>query len=92
MVLFDPNSQLHHIGFLRLLRWSFTGVALVSCLGLGAVDVLYNIKNVNPKQRNTLSMLTIENVHDTALLAHVAGTYVISKFVSTLLAISLGLQ
>lgn len=67
--------------FLRLLRWTFTGVALVSCLGLGAVDVVYNLKNVKASRRNTLSMFTIENVHDTALLAHVAGSYVITFIV-----------
>ncbi|KAG9119704.1 hypothetical protein FRC07_005134, partial [Ceratobasidium sp. 392] len=67
--------------FLRLLRWGFTGVAAVACLGLGPVDFYYNIKNVAAGKRNTLSMLTIENVHDTSLYAHVVGIYVITLII-----------
>ncbi|KAG8768164.1 hypothetical protein FRC12_005735, partial [Ceratobasidium sp. 428] len=67
--------------FLRLLRWSFTAVAAVCCLGLGPVDIFYNLKYVSAGKRNTLSMLTIENIHDTSLYAHVAAIYVITLIV-----------
>ncbi|KAG8712230.1 hypothetical protein FRC08_014855 [Ceratobasidium sp. 394] len=67
--------------FLRLLRWSFTAVALVCCLGLGPVDVFYNLKHVASGKRNTLSMFTIENIHGTSLFAHVAAIYVITLIV-----------
>ncbi|QRV98162.1 hypothetical protein RhiJN_26181 [Ceratobasidium sp. AG-Ba] len=67
--------------FLRLLRWSFTAVAAVSCLGLGPVDVFYNLKNVASGKRNTLSMFTIENVHDLSLYAHVVASYAITLII-----------
>ncbi|KAJ1306005.1 hypothetical protein OPQ81_010720 [Rhizoctonia solani] len=67
--------------FLRLLRWSFTGVALVSVLGIGVFDYVYNLKNVDPADRNPLSMFTIENINDRALYVHVAGTYAITLII-----------
>ncbi|KAG8742312.1 hypothetical protein FRC10_001670 [Ceratobasidium sp. 414] len=51
---------------------------LLCCLGLGPVDIFYNLKNVASGKRNTLSMFTIENIHDTALYAHVVAIYVIT--------------
>jgi hypothetical protein len=73
------TTQLLSSGFLRLLRWCFTAITVVCCLGLGPVDIFYNLKNVASGKRNTLSMLTIENVHDTSLYAHVVAIYAISE-------------
>ncbi|CUA66982.1 putative protein C354,08c [Schizosaccharomyces pombe 972h-] [Rhizoctonia solani] len=67
--------------FLRLLRWSFTGVAFVSVAGIGVFDYVYNLKNVDAKDRNPLSMFTIENIHEQALYVHVAGAYVITLII-----------
>ncbi|KEP52413.1 tranport-associated late exocytosis protein [Rhizoctonia solani 123E] len=67
--------------FLRLLRWSFTGVAFVSVAGIGVFDYVYNLKNVNASDRNPLSMFTIENIHGQALYVHVAGAYVITLII-----------
>ncbi|QRW25307.1 hypothetical protein RhiXN_07256 [Rhizoctonia solani] len=64
--------------FLRLLRWSFTGVAVVGVLGVGIFDYVYNLKHVPEKERNILSMFTIENIRDEALYVHVAGAYAIT--------------
>jgi hypothetical protein len=53
-------------------------VAVVAVLGVGLFDYVYNLKNVPAKERNILSMFTIENIRDDALYVHVAGAYAIS--------------
>ncbi|CAE6492579.1 unnamed protein product [Rhizoctonia solani] len=67
--------------FLRLLRWSFTAVALVSVLGIGVFDYVYNLKHVDATERNPLSMFTIQDIHDEALYVHVAGAYAITLII-----------
>ncbi|CAA7260544.1 unnamed protein product [Cyclocybe aegerita] len=64
--------------FLRLLRWLFAGIALLACGVLIPINVVYNLKNVNTKRRDILSMLTIRDVQGDFLFAHVAVTYLIT--------------
>jgi hypothetical protein len=66
--------------FLRMLRWLFLGVSLLSCGVLIPINVVYNIQNVDKDTRNSLSILTIQDVKGTILFAHVAVTYIISTF------------
>ncbi|RXW14887.1 hypothetical protein EST38_g10967 [Candolleomyces aberdarensis] len=64
--------------FNRLLRWLFTGVVVLTCGVLIPINVVYNLKNVKPKQRDYLSMLTIRDVQGDFLYAHVVVTYLIT--------------
>ncbi|KDN47923.1 hypothetical protein RSAG8_03343, partial [Rhizoctonia solani AG-8 WAC10335] len=49
--------------------------------GIGVFDYVYNLKNVDASDRNPLSMLTVENIHERALYVHVAGAYVITLII-----------
>lgn len=64
--------------FLRLMRWLFTWIALLTCAVLIPINVSYNIKNIDASDRDFLSMLTIRDVHGNWLYAHVIVTYLIS--------------
>jgi len=61
--------------FLRLMRWLFTGITLLTCGILIPINVTYNLKNVQPENRDLLSMLTIRDVGGGWLYVHVAVTY-----------------
>lgn len=61
-----------------MLRWLFTGIAVLTCGVLVPINVTYNLKNVNSDDRDILSMLTIRDVHDKILFAHVTVTYLVS--------------
>ncbi|EKM53375.1 uncharacterized protein PHACADRAFT_259710 [Phanerochaete carnosa HHB-10118-sp] len=63
--------------FLRMMRWLFTGVALLTCAALIPVNVVYNLQNVNSDDRDALSMLTIRDLDSKVLFVHVAATYII---------------
>lgn len=63
--------------FLRMCRWLFTAVALLTCGVLIPLNIIYNLNNVPVTQRNFLSTLTISNVRGTFLWAHVAMSYLI---------------
>ncbi|GJE91360.1 hypothetical protein PsYK624_075090 [Phanerochaete sordida] len=67
--------------FLRMMRWLFTAVALLTCAVLIPINVVYNIRNVKSADRDVLSMLTIRDVNSRVLFVHVAATYVISFLV-----------
>jgi hypothetical protein len=71
--------------FLRMLRTLFTGVAILTAAVLLPINAVYNIKNVKPKKRDVLSMLTIRDVGGNLLFAHVAVTYVITLFLCYLI-------
>ena len=64
--------------FLRMLRWLFTGIAALTCGVLIPINVTYNLKNVKSEDRDVLSMLTIRDVQDKILFAHVVVTYLVS--------------
>jgi len=64
--------------FLRLMRWLFTGITLLTCCILIPINVVYNLKNVKSTDRDILSMLTIRNVSGNLLFVHVAVTYMIT--------------
>lgn len=53
--------------FLRMLAYIFLGIAIITCGALIPINVTYNFKNVEEDKRNTLSILTIENVEGTTL-------------------------
>jgi len=67
--------------FLRLLRWLFTGVAGLACFILIPINISYNLKFVNSKQRDVLSILTIRDVTGNFLYAHVIVTYLITLLI-----------
>lgn len=70
-----------YLRFGRLLRWLFTGITLLTCGILIPINALYNLKNVNQKKRDILSMLTIRDVSGNILFVHVAVTYLITFLV-----------
>ncbi|WVQ86148.1 hypothetical protein IAT38_008316 [Cryptococcus sp. DSM 104549] len=61
--------------FLRMLRNIFTVISIIS-LGLLAINIIYNLKYVDSKERNTLSLLTIQNVEGGFMWAAVGASYV----------------
>ena len=48
--------------FLRMMRWLFTGIAVLGCGILIPINVYYNLKHVDKEGRDILSMLTIRDV------------------------------
>ncbi|KAI0758495.1 DUF221-domain-containing protein [Trametes elegans] len=71
-----------YLRFLRMCRWLFTTVAAVTCAILVPVTVVYNLKNVKPKGRDILSMLTIRDLEGTDyIFAHIGVTYAITVIV-----------
>jgi len=67
--------------FLRLMRWLFLSVSLLTCAVLIPINVTYNLKHIPSKARDILTMLTIRDVSGELLYAHVAVTYVITFLV-----------
>ena len=65
--------------FLRLLRWLFLFIAVLTCAVLIPVNVSYNIAHVPSGSRDILSMLTIRDVKGHSLFVHIAAEYVISQ-------------
>ena len=53
----------------------------MTCGILIPVNVIYNIRNVPTEARDILSMLTIRDVHDDMLIAHVVVDYLITFIV-----------
>ena len=60
-----------------MMRWLFTSIAFLTCAVLIPVNVTYNLKNVQSKDRDVLSMLTIRDVSNKLLFIHVAVSYLI---------------
>ncbi|KAI8968836.1 DUF221-domain-containing protein [Trametes punicea] len=68
--------------FLRMCRWLFTAIALLTCAVLIPVNVVFNLKYVPAKGRDALSMLTIRDLDKSNwIFAHVVVTYVITLVV-----------
>jgi calcium permeable stress-gated cation channel len=63
--------------FLRMMRWLFTIIALLGCAMTMPVDFIYTVNHTkgSNKDVNLLTKLTIRDVHDTSLFAHVAASY-----------------
>lgn len=64
--------------FLRLMRWLFAGISVLTCAVLVPINVTYNLNNIDENKRDILSMLTIRDVHGNWLYAHVIVTYLIT--------------
>lgn len=70
-----------YLRFLRMMRTTFTLVALATCVVLIPVNVSYNLSHVDSSQRDVLSMLTIRDVGGNFLWAHVGMVYVVTGIV-----------
>lgn len=70
-----------YLRFLRLCRWLFSAIALLTCGVLAPINAVYNLRNVKSEDRDALSMLTIRNVSGNLLFVHVAVTYIITIIV-----------
>ncbi|TFK44898.1 hypothetical protein BDQ12DRAFT_673776 [Crucibulum laeve] len=64
--------------FLRMMRWLFGGIALLTCSILLPINIIYNLQHVDKKKRDILTMLTIRDVGGSFLYAHVVVTYLIT--------------
>lgn len=67
--------------FIRMMRSLLATVALLCCVILLPIDVIYNLNHVPSTGRDILSMLTIRDVQGSYLFAHVAMTYLITAVV-----------
>ncbi|KAF8270502.1 DUF221-domain-containing protein [Lactarius quietus] len=70
-----------YLRFLRMMRTTFSLVALATCAILIPINVAYNLSHVPSSDRDVLSMLTIRNVSGNILWAHVGMVYVITGIV-----------
>ena len=70
-----------YLRFVRLCRWLFSAIALLTCAVLIPVNVVYNLRFVPSKNRDVLSMLTIRSVGGNWIIAHVVVTYMITFLV-----------
>ncbi|KAF8911516.1 hypothetical protein CPB84DRAFT_1812352 [Gymnopilus junonius] len=64
--------------FLRLLRWLFSGITILTCGILIPINVVYNLRDVKSSDRDILSMLTIRDVSGPFLYAHIVVAYLIT--------------
>ena len=64
-----------------MMRWIYTGVAAVTCAVLIPVNVTYNLKNIDSKDRTLLSLLTIRDVSGNILFVHVGAVYMVTMVV-----------
>jgi hypothetical protein len=60
------------------MRWLFTAIAFIACAVLIPINVTYNLRHVDAKRRDILSILTIRDVDGELLYAHVAVSYVVT--------------
>jgi calcium permeable stress-gated cation channel len=67
--------------FLRMMRWIFLAVSVLCCAVLIPINVSYNLKFVPEDSRDTLGILTLQNLSGSWLVAHVAMSYVINGIV-----------
>ncbi|TFY53935.1 hypothetical protein EVG20_g9911, partial [Dentipellis fragilis] len=64
--------------FLRMVRFIFTIITLISCGILLPVNIAYNLKEVPKESRDILSMLTIRDLQHNILFVHVGATYLMT--------------
>jgi hypothetical protein len=67
--------------FLRMMRWLFTCLAILSAGALIPGDAMFSLKNTKPKNRTPLSILTIQDVGGNLLYIHIAASYVFTAVV-----------
>ncbi|KAG9055422.1 hypothetical protein FS842_002232 [Serendipita sp. 407] len=67
--------------FLRMMSWIFLFVSVITCGALIPINVAYNRKYVDEQKRNTLSILTVQDVEGKTLFFHVAASYLINIIV-----------
>ena len=68
--------------FLRLLRWLFFSIALITCAVLIPINITQSIHNdPDATQRDGLSILTIRDVKGNWLFVHVGVTYLITVLI-----------
>ncbi|CAG7850689.1 Uncharacterized protein C354.08c [Serendipita indica DSM 11827] len=70
-----------YLRFLRMMSWIFLLVSVLTCGALIPINISYNYKNVDARTRNTLSILTVQDVQGTTLFFHVAASYIINIIV-----------
>jgi calcium permeable stress-gated cation channel len=70
--------------FLRLLRWLSSAVTVACCGILLPVNIIFNLNNVKPSDRDQLSMMTIVAVKGNILFVHVAVSYIVCEWVHTI--------
>lgn len=68
-----------YLRFLRLLRWLFTAIAILTCGILIPINISYNLRN-DVKHTTSLSMMTVQAVRGDLLFVHVAVTYLVSEY------------
>ncbi len=64
--------------FLRLLRHAFSVISLFG-IGLLVINIVYNLRYVSSHDRNTLSLLTIQNVRGSWMWPALGVSYLISE-------------
>ncbi|KAI5480496.1 DUF221-domain-containing protein [Pseudohyphozyma bogoriensis] len=67
--------------FMRMMRWLFTVVTVLTCSVLIPVNVVYNFRNVSASNRNSMSILTISDVKGNILFVHIGISYLINLIV-----------
>lgn len=67
--------------FLRMMRWLFTSIALLTCAALIPINITQSFRNGPKDGRDALSILTIRDVSGNILFVHVAATYIICLMV-----------
>ncbi|SCZ94465.1 BZ3500_MvSof-1268-A1-R1_Chr12-2g03916 [Microbotryum saponariae] len=70
-----------YLRFLKMCRNALLVTAALTCAVLIPLDVIYNLRNVTSKNRNSLLILTISKVRGSWLWAHVTMTYVLTAVV-----------
>jgi hypothetical protein len=63
------------------MRWIFLAVSILCCGILIPINVTFNAKFIPEERRDTLGVLTIQNLSGFWLFAHVAMTYLINGIV-----------
>ena len=56
-----------YLRFLRMMSWIFLLVSVLTCGALIPINIFYNYKHVDERARNTLSILTVQDVQGTTL-------------------------
>jgi calcium permeable stress-gated cation channel len=67
--------------FLRLLRWLFLAISLLTCAVLIPINVSQTLRNISSSQTNRLLMLTIRDVQGNWLFVHVGVSYLITGLI-----------
>lgn len=69
--------------FLRMMRWVLLLVSVLCCATLIPINVTFNLKYIEEKNRDTLGILTIQKISGSWLFAHVGMSYIVNGIVLT---------